>query len=128
MPPAGRQTPAPVATPESYTAELGLPLLQVPHECQANHDHAHNHAINNEDFQAIGLEISNEPSNGSISNNRRNQDSHDKWHVHSRRQTFFPKFVAFKERGTCDDWSGKQETEAHRSLPRHVPEQARCYG
>ena len=36
-------------------------VLQMPHQGQTDHNHTHHDAINNEDFQAVGLQISNQP-------------------------------------------------------------------
>ena len=47
-----------------------LPLLEVPHPRQTDHNHADHDAINNENPQAIGLKVPNQPGNRSISNDR----------------------------------------------------------
>ena len=96
-----RRTPAPVAH-----AGLVSDYLQVPQERETDHNHAHHDAINNEDFQTVGLKISNQPGNRGISNDRRNHHSHKKGHVHSRGQTLFLQFVSLEQCGARDEWRG----------------------
>jgi hypothetical protein len=47
-------------------------LLQVPHQGQADHDDADNDSVNNEDLQAVGLKIPDQPCDRGVSNDRGN--------------------------------------------------------
>ena len=63
---------------ERNTHGVVVRLLQTPHQGETDHNHTHNDAINNEDLQAVGLKITNQPGNGDVSDNRRNQHSDEK--------------------------------------------------
>src|SRR5580704_8028626 len=107
----------------STGGEARTRLLKVPHERQTYHNQAHHNAINDKDFQAVRLKISNEPSNRNISNDCRNQHTYQKGHVHFRWQTLFSQFVSLKQRSARDEWRRQQEAKPHRSLSRHIAEQ-----
>ena len=48
-------------------------LLQMPHQGETDHNHTYHDPINDEDLQAVGLKVANQPGNRDISHNRGNQ-------------------------------------------------------
>ena len=96
----------------------------MPGERQRDDDHSDDDSVNNEHAKTIGLQIPNQPGDRGIANQSRNDDANDEWRMHSRRQSFFMKFVGLEEHGASDNGRREQKTEAHGRFPRHVAEQA----
>src|SRR5580700_1288629 len=117
-----------VTFPNLASIRVSRRLLEVPEIRQGDHDHAKYNTVDDEHPQTVGLQVANEPGDGSVTNNRGNDNAHQERRMHPGRQTFLAKFVGLQQRCASDQRSGEQKTKAHRSLPGHVAEQTRGNG
>src|SRR5208282_649309 len=72
--------------PIRTSASVPICLLQMPHIRQDDHNGAGHDAVHNENAQAVGLQVANQPGNRSVTDNRGNDNADEERRMHARGQ------------------------------------------
>src|SRR5580693_5339808 len=84
-------------------ASVPTRLLKMPRVCQGDYDDANHDPVNDKYPQSVGLQVTNEPGDSGVTDNRRNDDANDKRRLHPGRQALLVNLVRLQQRGTRDE-------------------------